>query len=134
MSEEKTRVDFNAPASLVERADTAADVLGVSRTRLLIDALRDELDDLVGDEGFRQRLRTAYYDGRVGFETVESLLGREEAARLRLLRESLDERPPEPHVPDEGLPSPEAFYDEPPLQWTPDEGTDAEETEDFGSE
>jgi hypothetical protein len=41
MAEEKTRVDFNAPASLVEQADAIADLLGVSRTQLLVDALRD---------------------------------------------------------------------------------------------
>jgi hypothetical protein len=31
MSEEKTRVDFNAPQSLVERADRAADFLDTDR-------------------------------------------------------------------------------------------------------
>jgi len=37
----KTRVDFNAPRSLVERADSVVEIL-TSRTRLLIDALEDE--------------------------------------------------------------------------------------------
>ena len=70
MAEEKTRVDFNAPASLVERADRVADVLDISRTRLLIDALEAELRDLSNDAAFRRRLSDAYYAGRIDFETV----------------------------------------------------------------
>jgi len=41
----KTRVDFNAPRSLVERADSVVEILDISRTRLLIDALEDELEE-----------------------------------------------------------------------------------------
>jgi hypothetical protein len=120
MAEEKTRVDFNAPATLVERADTVADVLGVSRTRLLIDALEDELADLASDEEFRRRLSESYYEDRADFETVEAVLGREEAMRMKLLKTSLDRSPPEPHL-DGELPSREDFYDGEPPEWTPDE-------------
>lgn len=112
MVEEKTRVDFNAPASLVEQADFVADILGRSRTQVLIDALRAEIDDIVDDDRFQQRLRTAYYDDRIDFEVVESLLGTEDAMRLQLLRDSLNRDPPDPEV-DTDLPSDEAFYDEP---------------------
>jgi hypothetical protein len=54
MAEEKTRVDFNAPKSLVERAGSVVDILDISRTRLLIDALEDELTELANDEEFRR--------------------------------------------------------------------------------
>lgn len=121
MAEEKTRVDFNAPASLVERADSVADVLGVSRTRLLIEALEDELAELADDEQFRQRLAEAYYDGRADFDTVDSVLGREAAMRMRLLRASFDRSVPEPRGGD--LPADEAFYDGAVPEWTPP-GTD----------
>jgi hypothetical protein len=110
MAEEKTRVDFNAPKSLVERADSVVDILDISRTRLLIDALEDEIEELANDEEFRRRLSDAYYDGRVDYETVEAILGREEAIRLKLLRESIDRTPAIPTLKD-GLPSDEAFYD-----------------------
>lgn len=120
MAEEKTRVDFNAPTSLVQRADAVADLLDVSRTRLLVDALQDELDALADDESFRRRLADAYYDGRVDFETVESVLGTEEATRMRLLQESLDREPPEPRIEDADLP-PEEFYDDAVSEWTPDD-------------
>lgn len=123
MAEEKTRVDFNAPASLVEQADAVADLLGVSRTQLLVDALRDEIDDLAADDGFRRRLEAAYYDSRIDFAVVESVLGTEAAMRTKLLRESLDRDPPAPRL-DGDLPSDTAFYDGDRPTWTPGEDED----------
>lgn len=109
MAEDRTRIDFNAPTSLVKRADDLADLLGTSRTRILVDALRDELDELAREEGVRRRVREAFYAGRVEFDTVESVLGTEEALRMKLLRDSLDREPPEPTLTD--LPSDGEFYD-----------------------
>ncbi len=117
MAEEKTRVDFNAPKSLVERADSVVEILDTSRTRLLIDALEDELEALANDKEFRRRLSDAYYDGRVDYDTVEAILGREEAMRMKLLRESIDRTPAIPQLEDD-LPSDEAFYDGEIAEWT----------------
>lgn len=125
MSDETVRVDFNAPASLVERADSIADLLDISRTQLLIDALRDEIEDLASDERVTRELRGAYYDDRVDFQVVESVLGTEEAMRMKLLRESLDREPPEPALADE-LPTQSEFYDGEVPEWAPEEtGDDA---------
>jgi len=85
----KTRVDFNDPNSLVERADSVVEIPNVSRTRLLIDALEGELEEVAADEEFRRRLSDAYYDGRIGYDTVDAVLGREEALRMELVRESM---------------------------------------------
>ena len=116
MAEEKTRVDFNAPASLVERADGVVEVLDISRTRLLITALEDELEELANDEEFCRRLGDAYYGDRIDYQTVEAILGREEAMRMKLLRQSIDRTPPEPQL--EGdLPSDERFYDGDVPEW-----------------
>lgn len=120
MPEETTRVVFDAPASLVERADVIADLLDVSRSQLLVDALRDELDELATDEGFRYRLADAYDDGRVGFDDVESILGTEEALRMRLLHASLSREPPEPRIESELLTESEFYGSEIP-EWTPAE-------------
>ncbi len=126
MSKEKTRVDFNAPASLVERADTIAELFDISRTQLLIDALRHEIDDLAADEGFRRKLSEAYYSNEIEFDVVESILGTEEAMRTKLLRASLDREPPEPRL-DADLPVDEEFYDGEIPEWTPTgESEDAE--------
>lgn len=118
MSKEKTRVDFNAPASLVERADTIASLLDISRTQLLVDALQDEIDELAADDQFQQRLREAYYTDSVEFEVVESILGTEEAMRMKLLQSSLDRDPPEPEL-DGTLPTDAEFYDGEKPVWEP---------------
>jgi hypothetical protein len=117
MVEEKTRVDFNAPKSLVESADSVVEILDISRTRLLIDALEDELEALAHDEEFRRRLGDAYYDGRIDYDTVERILGREEAMRMKLLRASIDRTPATPQL-EEPLPDDEAFYDGEVPEWT----------------
>jgi hypothetical protein len=93
MSEEKTRVEFDAPKSLVDRVETVAEVLDIPRTRLLIDALTNKLAEHANDEEFRQRLSNAYYDGRTDYDTVEAILGRKEAMRLKLLQESINRTP-----------------------------------------
>jgi hypothetical protein len=127
MAEKTTRVDFNAPVSLVQRADRIADLLDTSRTSLLIDALRDELDDLVTDEDVQHRLKEAYYTDRIDFQTVESMLGTEEAMRMKLLRDSLDRSPPEPQVEDVDLPTQEVFYSDTVPEWMPNEGEEDED-------
>lgn len=66
------------------------------KTRAEFDALCDKLDDLLADDEFQHRLETTYYAERVGFETVESMLGTDEAIRMKLLRDSLDREPPKP--------------------------------------
>lgn len=127
MAEEKTRVDFNAPKSLVERADSVVEILDISRTRLLIDALEDELEELAQDEEFRRRLSDAYYADRIDYDTVEAVLGREEALRMKLLRASIDRTPAEPELED-SLPSDDSFYDGDIPEWT--DSSSSESTDD----
>ncbi|PSQ51285.1 hypothetical protein BRD20_11175 [Halobacteriales archaeon SW_8_65_20] len=128
MAEERTRVDFNAPRSLVERADSVAEILDTSRTRLLIDALEDELEALADDEEFRRRLADAYYDDRVDYDTIEAVLGREEAMRMKLLRESIDRTPAVPQLEDD-LPSDETFYDGEVAEWTDSNSSESPDDE-----
>ena len=128
MAEERTRVDFNAPKSLVERADSVVEILDISRTRLLIDALEDELEALANDEEFRRRLSDAYYDGHVEYDTVEAVLGREEAMRMKLLRASIDRTPAVPQLEDD-LPRDEAFYNGEIAEWTDSKSTESSNDE-----
>jgi len=116
MSEEKARVEFDAPKSLVERVDTVAEVLEIPRTRLLIDALENKLDELATEETVRRRLSNAYYDDRTDYDTVEAILGHEEAMRLKLLRESIDQTSAIPELKDD-LPSDDSFYDGGVAEW-----------------
>jgi hypothetical protein len=103
MAEENTRVDFNA-----------------------LKSLEDELDTLANDNEFRRRLSDAYHDGRVEYDTVEAILGREEAMRLKLLRESIDRTPPVPELEDD-LPSDDAFYDGEVPEWTESNSSDSDD-------
>ena len=116
MSEDKTRVEFDAPKSLVDRVGTVAEVLDIPRTRLLIDALENKLDELATEETLRRRLSNAYYDGRTDYHTVETILGREEAMRLKLLRASIDQTSAIPEFKDD-LPSDDTFYDGEVAEW-----------------
>jgi len=125
MSEEKKRVDFNAPTSLVERTDSITEVLDTTRTSFIIDALEDEIENLRKEEDFRQKVTEAYYDDRIDHKVVEDILGHEEAMRLKLLKESIDRKPPEPELGD----SPdEEFYDGELPAWTPEESTSNDES------
>lgn len=132
MSDGKTRVDFNAPESLVREADVVSDLLDTSRTTLLIEGLRKELDDVVSDEGFQRRLREAFYAGRVDVEAVATVLGTEEASRIKRLRESLDREPPTGDAEVVDFQSREEFYDGDVPAWTP--GGRAGGDEDAGPE
>ena len=116
MTGEKTRIEFDAPKSLVDRVDTVAEVLDIPRTQLLIDALENKLDVLATEETFRRRLNNAYSDGRIDYDTVETILGREEAMRLKLLRASIDQTSAIPELKDD-LPGDDTFYDGEVAEW-----------------
>ena len=126
MAEDKTRVDFNAPESLVREADIVSDLLDTSRTNLLVEGLRKQLSDVESDEDFQRRLRDAYYAGRVEFDTVSAVVGTEEAMRMKLLRESIDREPPLPSGENVDLPTDEAFYDGTVPTWTPENDAEAD--------
>jgi len=85
----KKRVQFRAPDRLIDRADALAAVLGEDRTDVLVTALREYLQEATHDDAMVQEMAAAYYDGAVTHEQVESLLGAEEAANLRVLKRQL---------------------------------------------
>lgn len=68
------------------------------RCLFLIDALKDALGDPANDEEFQRRLTDTYYDDRINYDTIEAILGREEAMRLKLLRESTYSTPDIPEL------------------------------------
>ena len=87
---EKKRVQFRAPQSLVDRADSLAEVLDTDRTDVLIDALRDYLREAAHDDEVKQEIADAYYDDRITFDELADLVGHEEAANFRVLKEQLE--------------------------------------------
>jgi len=91
MSSEKKRVQFRAPDRLVDRADALATVLGENRTDVLVTALREYMQDAAHDEALVQEIAAAYYDDEISDDQLEALLGPEEAASVRVLKQQLDE-------------------------------------------
>ena len=91
MSSEKKRVQFRAPDRLVERADALATVLGEDRTDILVTALREYLQEAAHDDALTQEIAAAYYDDEITGEQLQALVGAEEAANLRVLKQQLDE-------------------------------------------
>jgi hypothetical protein len=90
VSSEKKRVQFRAPHRLIDRADALAAVLGADRTDVLLQALREYLQDAAHDDALTQEIAAAYYDEEISFEQLKTLLGAEEAANLRVLKQQLD--------------------------------------------
>lgn len=90
MSSDKKRVQFRAPDRLIDRADALAAVLGEDRTDVLVTALREYLQDAAHDDALTQEIAAAYYDGEINYEQLKALLGAEEAANLRVLKQQLE--------------------------------------------
>lgn len=91
MSSDKKRVQFRAPPRLIDRADALAAVLGEDRTAVLVSALREYLQDATHDDSLIQDIASAYYDDEISFEQLRTLVGAEEAANLRVLKQQLSE-------------------------------------------
>lgn len=90
-STEKRRVQFRAPERLVKRTDALAAVLETDRTDVILSALRDHLRNAAHDDEIKQEIAGAYYDGEISFEELRELLGHEEAANFRVLKQQLNE-------------------------------------------
>ena len=91
MSTEKKRVQFRAPNRLINRTDALAAVLGEDRTDILVTALREYLQDATHDDTLIQEIAAAYYDDEITYEQLKSLVGAEEAANVRVLKQQLDD-------------------------------------------
>lgn len=89
--EKKKRVQFHAPRSLVERVDALATVHETDRTNILTTALREYLRDAGHEDETTQGIADAYYDDDITFEQLKALVGHEEAANVRLLKEQLSD-------------------------------------------
>ncbi len=91
MSTDKKRVQFRAPNRLIDRADALAEVLGEDRTDILVTALREYLRDATHDDALTQEIADAYYEDEITYEQLKALVGAEEAANFRVLKQQLDD-------------------------------------------
>jgi predicted transcriptional regulator len=88
-SDSKRWVQFRVPDRLVKRADTLATVFETDRTDILISALRDYLRDAAHDDEIKQEIAGAYYEDEITFDQLQDLVGHEEAANFRVLKQQL---------------------------------------------
>lgn len=100
-SDEKRRVHFHSPEHLVDRLDEMAEVFGRDRTDLLVEAIREYIEEKEDSERFRNSVASRYYDDKIEFETVKRLVGTETAQRFRLLKSDLGREPFEIREPEE---------------------------------
>lgn len=91
MSSEKKRVQFRAPNRLIDRTDALANVLGEDRTDILVTALREYLQDAAHDDALTQEIAAAYYDDEITYDELSALVGVEQAANFRVLKQQLDD-------------------------------------------
>jgi hypothetical protein len=100
-SDEPRRVHFQSPGYLVERLDAIAELFDTDRTDLLVEAIREYLEETADSESFQELVATKYYDDQLEFETVKQLVGTETAQRLRLLKADLEDEPLDLDAPDD---------------------------------
>ncbi|GAA0296872.1 hypothetical protein GCM10009066_09080 [Halarchaeum salinum] len=100
-SDDPRRVHFQSPEYLVDRLDAIADLFDKDRTDLLVEAIREYIEDTADSETFQELVATKYYDDQLEFETVKQLVGAETAQRLRLLKADLDDEPLNLAAPDD---------------------------------
>ena len=100
-SDDPRRVHFQSPEYLVDRLDAIAELFDTDRTDLLVEAIREYIEETADSETFQELVATKYYDGQLDFETVKQLVGTESAQRLRLLRADLEDEPLDLAAPDD---------------------------------
>ena len=102
-SDDPRRVHFQSPAYLVERLDAIADLFDKDRADVLVEAIREYIEDTANSETFQELVAAKYYDDQLDFETVKQLVGAETAQRLRLLKSDLEDEPLELGAPDDDI-------------------------------
>ena len=95
------RVHFQSPEYLVDRLDAIAELFDKDRTDLLVEAIREYIEETADSETFQELVATKYYDDQLEFETVKQLVGAEAAQRLRLLKADLEDEPLDLAAPDD---------------------------------
>jgi len=100
-SDDPRRVHFQSPEYLVERLDAIADLFDKDRTDVLVEAMREYIEDTADSETFQELVATKYYDDQLDFETAKQLVGAETAQRLRLLKSDLADEPLDIAAPDD---------------------------------
>lgn len=85
------RVNFRLPEELIAQADVAAEVTHKNRTEILIEALRQYLEEKESDERFREAVVELYLDDQIEFDKLADVIGRQDAESVRASKHVLDQ-------------------------------------------
>ncbi|WP_254547204.1 CopG family transcriptional regulator [Halomarina pelagica] len=85
------KVNFRLPEDLVTHADIAAEVTHKNRTELLIEALREYLEEIESSERFQEAVVELYLQDELEFESLSKIIGRQDAEAVRTSKQLLDQ-------------------------------------------
>lgn len=85
------KVNFRLPEELVTHADIAAEVTHKNRTELLIEALREYLNEIESEESFQEAVVELYLADELEYENLIDIIGRQDAEAVRTSKQLLDE-------------------------------------------
>jgi len=86
-----TKVNFRLPDELIEKADVAAEVTHKNRTDIIIEALREYLEEVEDDEKFKKAVVELYLDNEISFEVLKEFVGRQDAESIRASKNLLEQ-------------------------------------------
>ncbi|AKH97400.1 ribbon-helix-helix protein, CopG family [Halanaeroarchaeum sulfurireducens] len=86
-----SKVNFRIPEELIEKADVAAKITHKNRTEIVVEALREYLEEIEDEEAFKENIVELYLDEQIGFETLREFIGRQDAESVRASKVLLDQ-------------------------------------------
>lgn len=84
------RVNFRIPEELITQADIAAEVTHKNRTEVLIEALRQYLEEKESEESFREAVVELYLAEEIEYSALADVVGRQDAEAVRSSKQVLD--------------------------------------------
>ena len=86
-----TKVNFRLPDDLLEKADIAAKITHKNRTDLVIEALREYVEDIEDTDEFKETVIDLYLDDQIEFEILKEFIGHQDAEAVRASKTILDQ-------------------------------------------
>lgn len=84
-------VDIQLSDHLIEKIEVAAKALSKSRTEIVETALRQYLQELEGDEEFKEAAIELYLHDEIGFDLLKQIIGQQDAESARAAKNLLEQ-------------------------------------------
>jgi metal-responsive CopG/Arc/MetJ family transcriptional regulator len=85
------KVDVQLPDHLIEKIEVAAKALSKSRTEIVETALQQYLQELEGDEEFKEAAVELYLHDEIGFKFLKQIIGQQDAESARAAKALLEQ-------------------------------------------